>query len=87
MNSRNEFVRRRFAQIVAIDPCLHDPAFVHEHDLVAEIGGFGQIVRNQKGGLLQPRENFLQIVLQTQREQVDRARRAVRRAEATPAKA
>ena len=45
-------------------PLLHDAAFVHQDDLVAEISGFGQIVRDENGRLLQSLKNLLQIFLQ-----------------------
>ena len=43
---------------------LDDPAFIHEHDFVAKIGGFGEIVRDQKRGLSQACEDFLQVFLE-----------------------
>ena len=73
----NEIVRRFFAKIDN-RTLLHDAAFVHEHDFVAEISGFGQIVRDEQRGLLQTRENFLQIFLQRgAHERIERAERLV----------
>ncbi len=43
---------------------LHDSPFIHQHDLVAEVGGFREIVSDQNGGLFQPGKNFLQIFLE-----------------------
>src|SRR5207253_9242128 len=43
---------------------LNDPAFIHQHDFVAEVGGFGEIVRDKKRGLSQAREDFLQVFLE-----------------------
>src|ERR1700730_6322954 len=48
----NEIVRRSLAKIDNRS-LLHDSAFVHEDDLVAEIGGFGEIVRDKQRGLLE----------------------------------
>ena len=77
MNSVTKCARRPFAKI-GNRTLLNDPAFVHEHDLVAEIGGFGEIVRDQNRGLLQSLENFLQILLQSGAdERIERAERFV----------
>ena len=43
---------------------LSDPTVVHKHDFIAEVSGFGEIVRDQKRRLFQPRKDFLQIFLQ-----------------------
>jgi len=44
----DEFARRFTAQIFERSD-LDDPPLVHEHDLVAEISGFGQVVRHEEG--------------------------------------
>ena len=59
---------------------LHDAPFVHQNDLVAEVSGFGQIVRDENGGLFQAAQKFPSNLSATRREQADRARRVVRRA-------
>src|SRR4030095_6006265 len=57
---------------------LNDPAFIHEHNCVAEIGGFGEIVRDEERGLLESREDFLQIHLQSSAdERIKRAERFI----------
>src|ERR1044071_6008425 len=48
----DEFARRVPAQIFERSD-LHHASLVHEHELIAEISGFGQIVRHEEGGLLQ----------------------------------
>src|SRR4029453_11164171 len=57
---------------------LDDVAFVHEHDLITEIGCFGQIVSDEERCLTQARENFLEILLQRSTHQrIERAERFV----------
>ena len=82
----DEIVRRSIAQI-GERAVLHDAAFVHQDNAIAEISRFREIVRDENRGLLQARENFLQVLLQAPRARADRARRAVRRAKAIPARA
>src|SRR5215475_10271534 len=57
---------------------LNDPSFAHENDRVAEVGRFGEIVRDEQRGLLESREDFLQILLQGGAdERIERAERLV----------
>ena len=57
---------------------LNDPAFIHQHDFVAEVGGFGEIVRDKKRGLSQAREDFLQVFLERRtHERIERAERLI----------
>ena len=77
MNSVTKGARRIRAQIFQRS-ALDDSAFVHQHDLVAEVGGFREVVSDEDGRLLQPRENFLQVFLQRGADQrIERAERFV----------
>src|SRR5467141_2479811 len=58
----NEGAGRLFTKI-GERTLLDDSAFIHEHDFVSEISGFGQIVGDQKRCLAEAGENFLQILL------------------------
>src|SRR6266704_2019432 len=58
--SRNEGAGRLFAKI-GERTLLDDSAFIHEHDFVSEISGFGEIVGYQKRRLAEAGKNFLQI--------------------------
>ena len=48
---------------------LHHPAFVHQHNFICEIGGFGEIMSYEDDALMQPGENFLQISLEPRTDQ------------------
>ena len=73
----NEIARRFRAESFQRSD-LHDAPLIHEHDFIAEVRGFGQIVRDENGGLLQPRKNFLQIFLLCGSNQgIERAQRFV----------
>ena len=68
----------RFRPQIIERPALDDPAFAHEHDFVSEIGGFGQVVRNENRGLVEPRKNFFQVLLQGGAdERIERSERFV----------
>ena len=73
----HERTRRLFLQLTQRS-FLHDASFVHQHDFIAEISRFGEIVRHENGGLFQPLENLLQIFLERGTdERVERAERFV----------
>src|ERR1700730_4054722 len=59
----NEIVRRFLAKIDNRS-LLHDAALVHQHNLVAQIGGLCEIMRDKQCGLLEARKNLFQIFLQ-----------------------
>ena len=72
----HELVRRMIAQI-GERSVLHDAAFVHEDDLVAEISGFGESCVTRMAVCLSA-QNFLQVVLQRRpNEWIERAERLV----------
>src|SRR5437016_5806879 len=57
---------------------LDHSAFIHEHDFVSEISGFGEIVGYQKRRLAEAGENFLQILLQRcAHERIERTQRFI----------
>ena len=58
----NKGIGRSFAKI-GYRTLLYDAAFIHEHDFVAEIGCFRQVMRDEQRGLAQARENFFEILL------------------------
>src|SRR5438105_4856573 len=69
----NEIARRLFPKIDN-RTLLHDAAFVHEHDFVAQVSRFGEIVHDQERGLFEASENVFQIFLQRRtHERVERA--------------
>ena len=73
-HKRTRGLRAQFAERAL----LHDAAFVHEDNFVAEKSGFGQIVRDENGRLLQSLKNFLQIFLQCcPNEWIERTERLV----------
>ncbi len=73
-HKRTRGLRAQFAERAL----LHDAAFVHEDNFVAEKSGFGQIVRDENGRLLQSLKNLLQIFLQCcPNEWIERTERLV----------
>src|SRR2546430_8652578 len=73
----NEGAGRLFAKI-GERTLLDDPAFIHEHNFVPEISGFGKIVRDQKRRLSETRKDLLQILLQRRaHKRIERAQRFV----------
>lgn len=60
----DEIAGRRLAQ-VGERTLLRDATVVHENDVIGKVGGLGEIVGDENGGLLETIEDFLKIALET----------------------